>query len=39
VAKGVLLNNGVMETHKLRIDARRVERVFGWRFRDFWGAG
>lgn len=35
VAKGVLLNNRVMETHKLRIDTRKVERVFGWRFRGF----
>jgi nucleoside-diphosphate-sugar epimerase len=35
VAAGVLPNNGVMETHKLRVDTSKVEKIFGWKFLGF----
>ncbi|KAE9368103.1 NAD(P)-binding protein [Stipitochalara longipes BDJ] len=35
VAAGLLPNNGVMETHKLVVDASKVEKAFGIKLLDF----
>ncbi|KAH7360239.1 hypothetical protein BKA65DRAFT_576853 [Rhexocercosporidium sp. MPI-PUGE-AT-0058] len=35
VRKGVLLNNGKAATKRTRVDSRRTEEVFGWKFQSY----